>query len=81
MSTDYALACLTCRRAIHLGQRFAVGWSFGHGSNDAAGHRSAGTWLQQHLEAVHLVVVMADPPEDCAWDEYDGAGGFRPEGQ
>lgn len=79
MSTDYDAACFTCRRAIHLGQRFTTGWSFGYGTGDVVGERSAGSWLLEHLEPGHDVrVLVADAvPSEFGRDEYDDRGGFR----
>lgn len=64
MSADYDVACLTCRRATHLGQRFAGGGGlvFGYGSEDAVGRAAIGRWLLRHLEAGHDVRVVASAP-------------------
>lgn len=59
MSTDYDVACETCRTHRHLGQRFASGWAFGYGTGAVDSHRRAGEFIIEHVDAGHVVRVRA----------------------
>lgn len=82
MSTDYSAVCLTCRTAIHIGQRFTTGWAFGYGSSDLIAMRQQGEWLMRHttyptkreaFQAHAIMVVELDfVPDGIAHEEIAG---------
>jgi len=49
MSTDFDVACHTCKKRKHLGQRMAMTFSFGFGSNDVSGASEASEFICNHL--------------------------------
>lgn len=72
MSTDYDVVCRSCGIFIHLGQRFASGWSFGFGSDDVEGRKAAGEFIVEHEEHGDLAVIESDRVPPCYVDvEFD----------
>lgn len=68
MSIDYDLVCLSCKKSVHLGQRFAAGYgTFGYGTNDVEGMEITWRFLLEHDHAnlTNLrVMVSDDVPEE-----------------
>lgn len=51
MSTDFVVACLTCRQHRHLGQRYAARdvVSFGYSRDDEEGRDRIGMFILDHM--------------------------------
>lgn len=72
MSTDYSVACDTCKMYRHLGQRFAsMHYAFGYGKNDDETRNKILEWISEHVEDRHKVSIYVSQfePAKYTWLE------------
>ena len=76
MSTDFSVACHTCRVVMHLGQRMADTYSFGFGSSDEDGAAIVAFYIHEHLSHDLRIHECEDPAIDGLDDvtDYDDSG-------
>jgi hypothetical protein len=69
---DFAIVCIDCIQAVHLGQSNKAGFSLGHHLIDKRGQAAVGRFLEGHMgcgpEALR-VKQDGDVPEGYTWQD------------